>query len=395
MIKWSLQENRGIYHVSFRIKDREGKSRQKLLSTGVHTEKRSEAEGKPKSRAQIEAEDKARAKARAKAKEIVSKWEGLIAVTDNDLLCDYIKDWVERNKPRVQITTYDGYIHMLNKYIYPYFKNLRLKVQDVKPRDIEKYCNDKKAGGLSSNTVNKHYSIIRSALWDAVKNEIIRTNPADLADKLKTVKAKHEIYKPKEIQELLKISKGTAIELPVFLAAVFGLRRSEALGLQWSAIDFDEMTLTICNKVTRGKVDGHITEVASDTLKTESSNRTYMLNEAVSNYLKSVKMRQERYVRITNKYIDYVCVNEIGEIIKPDYVTHAFNDLLAEHKMKHIRFHDLRHSCIDLVRKKCNLKLAQDYAGHADISTTGNIYSHTDLEEKLEGTDKLTELFQV
>lgn len=378
MIKGSLQVNKGIYHVSFRVTDRNGKRIQKQLSTGIKAEKGNKR------------------KAEKRMHEILEQWEGIVAVTDNALLCDYIADWVERDKSRVQITTYDGYRHMLNKYIYPYFKNARLNVQDVKPMHIEKYCAEKISNGLSPNTVIKHLAIIRTALQDAVKNGIIRTNPADLVEKPKRVKPKHDYYKQEELQKLLALTRDTPIELPVFLAVVFGLRRSEAVGLKWSAIDFEAMTLTICNKVTRGVVDGKVTEVESDTLKSDTSNRVFMINEAVRNYLENVRKRQEQMARITNRYIDYVCVNEIGERLKPDYVTHKFKELLETNNMKPIRFHDLRHSCLSLlVHNNFNMKLVQDYAGHADFAITANTYAHTDLNEKQAEVNAITSLLAI
>lgn len=378
MIKGSLQVNKGIYHVSFRVTDRNGKRIQKQLSTGIKAEKGNKR------------------KAEKRMQEILEQWEGIVAVTDKALLCDYIADWVERDKSRVQITTYDGYKHMLNKYIYPYFKNTRLNVQDVKPMHIEKYCTEKINDGLSPNTVIKHLAVIRTALQDAVKNGIIRTNPADLVEKPKRVKPKHDYYKQDELQKLLAVVKDTNIEVPVFLAIVFGLRRSEVLGLTWSAVDFENMTLTVCNKVTRGIVDGKVTEIVSDTLKSETSNRTFMMNEAVRNYLENVRKQQEQYARRTDKYIDYVCVNEIGDLIKPDYITHKFKDLLTENNMRPIRFHDLRHSCISLlVNSNFNMKLVQEYAGHADFTITANTYAHTDLTEKQAEVNAITSLLAI
>lgn len=286
MINWSLQINKGIYHVSFRLTDKSGKRIQKQLSTGFKAIKGNKR------------------KAEAKAQEIVDKWEGITAVTDNSLLCDYIADWVERDKARVQITTYDGYKHMLNKHIYPYFKNTRLNIQDVKPMHIEKYCTDKIDSGLKPNTVIKHFAIIRTAMQDAVKNGIIRINPADLAEKPKKAKPKNDFYNKDELQKLLAISKGTNIEIPIFLAIVYGLRRSEILGLTWSAIDFEKNTLTICNKVTRGMINGKMTDIASNTLKSDSSNRTFFMNEDVRNYLENVRNIQNQRPKRTNEYID-------------------------------------------------------------------------------------------
>lgn len=373
MISYSINECHGIYRIYYRIPDKNGKLKQHSKSTGFKAVKGNKR------------------KAEAFARDFVASIEGLSMDNCNMLLCDYVADWVERDKARVQITTYDGYKHMLNKYIFPYFKITRLNIRDVKPMHLEKYCADKIADGLSPNTVIKHLAVIRTALQDAVKNDIIRTNPADKVDKPKRLKPKHDYYNKAELQKLLAVSKGTSIELPVFLAVVFGLRRSEALGLMWSAVDFDNNTLAICNKVVRGVVNGKVTDVASDSLKSETSNRTFMMNDYIRNYLKDVRKQQLERARITNDYIDYVCVNMIGERIKADYVTHKFRDLLAEHNMRPIRFHDLRHSCLSLlVNSNFNMKQVQEYAGHADFSVTANTYAHIDLTEKQTAIDEIT-----
>ena len=79
------------------------------------------------------------------------------------------------------------------------------------------------------------------------------------------------------------------------------------------------------------------------------------------------------------EYEDYVCVNALGELFTPDYVSNRFATILKQNGMKHIRFHDLRHSCASLlVAQGVQLKLIQQWMGHSNISTTANIYSHVD-----------------
>lgn len=374
MIKGSLQVNNGTYYVSFRVADKNGEVKQRMRSTGIKAVKGNKR------------------KAEQRMQEILEQLDGIASITDNALLCDYIADWIERDKSRVQITTYDGYKHMLNKYIYPYFKNTRLKVQDVKPMHIEKYCAEKINGGLEANTVLKHLAIIRTALQDAVKNGVIRTNPADLAEKPKRVKPKHDYYTTEELRTLWNVAQNTSLELPIYFAMFFGLRRSECVGMKWSAIDFDNKILTVCNKVTRGKVDGKIVPVESDTLKTEASERQYVLNEWHINYLKSVKENQNKMCRSTQKFVDFVCVNEVGELVNLDYITSKFSKILKQHGLRHIRFHDLRHSCITLLANDSSftMKQVQEYAGHADYLTTANIYSHVDSKHKLNELNALT-----
>lgn len=375
MIKGSLHDNKGIYHVSFYVKDKNGIRKQKCLSTGIKVIKGNKR------------------KAEKRMQEILAEWDGVTYCDGKILLSDYIREWIERDKSRISKTTYDGYIHMLEKHIKPYFNALKMNVQDVKPMHLEKYFTVKVAEGLNPNTVIKHGAIIRTALKDAVKNGIIKTNPAEFADKPKRAKPKHDFYTADELTRLWNVMQGTPIELPVYFAIFFGLRRSEAIGVKWSAVDFENKTLTICNKVTRNRIDGKIVNVESNVLKTETSNRVFPLNDRHCEYLKGVRKRQEKFVRSTNEYTDFVCVNEIGELIQPDYVTAKFAKLLKENGLRHIRFHDLRHSCLSILANNSDftMKQVQDYAGHANFIITADTYSHTDISAKRAELDAITD----
>lgn len=374
MIKGSLHINKGIYHVSFYIKDKNGVRKQKCLSTGVKATKGNKR------------------KAEQRMQDILAKWDGITYSDSKILLSDYVRDWIERDKSRISRTTYDGYIHMFEKHIEPYFKALKLTIQDVKPMHLENYFSVKVAEGLSPNTVIKHGAIIRTALQDALKNGIIRSNPAELADKPKREKPKHNFYTADELTRLWNVMQGTPIELPVYFSVFFGLRRSEALGVKWSAIDFENKTLTICNKVTRNRVDGKMVNVESNVLKSETSNRVFALDDRNCEYLKEILGKQKNMIRGTDDYKDFVCVNEIGELIQPDYVTAKFAKLLKANDLRHIRFHDLRHSCLSILANNSNftMKQVQDYAGHANYAITADTYSHTDISAKRAELEAIT-----
>ena len=383
MLKGSLQINNGYWCVSFRIKDKNGKSRQKQLSTGI--------------KAIVNGKQVNKRKAEDKMKEILEQYENTTFESGNTLLCDYVSDWIERDKTRIQSTTYDGYVHMNKKHIEPYFKAKKLKLKDVKPMHLERYYSDKLEEGISPNTIIKHSAIIRTALQDAMKNGLIKTNPADFAEKPKRQKPKHDFYTGEELISMWNVIKGTELELPVYLAMFYGLRRSEAVGLRWSAIDFDDCTLTVRSKVVRKKVNGKTVSVESDVLKSETSNRVFSFKgqrgKVHADYLKSVRERQSAYIRSTKDFVDFVCVNEVGELIQPDHVTHKFSELLETNGLRHIRFHDLRHSCLSLLANDSSftMKQVQDYAGHADYTLTANTYSHVDTEQKSIELDALTD----
>lgn len=90
------------------------------------------------------------------------------------------------------------------------------------------------------------------------------------------------------------------------------------------------------------------------------------------------------------EYLEYVCVNEIGDLIKPHYVTESFPKLLKANRLRHVRYHDLRHSCASLLLANgVPMKQIQEWLGHSDFSTTANIYAHLDYSSKLTSADAM------
>lgn len=123
--------------------------------------------------------------------------------------------------------------------------------------------------------------------------------------------------------------------------------------------------------------------------------RTLPLVPFMRERLLALKEEQKENRRLCGRsyikdYVDYVCVNEIGDLIKPHYVTTAFPDLLKANGMRHIRYHDLRHSCASLLLANgVPMKQIQEWLGHSDFSTTANIYAHLDYSSKLTSADAM------
>ena len=135
---------------------------------------------------------------------------------------------------------------------------------------------------------------------------------------------------------------------PIFLGAFYGLRRSEALGLKWDAIDFQNGTITIRHTVTSCTIDGKHVQVAKDTTKTKSSMRTLPLVPVFKEKLLKMKEQQAEYRRLCgkcydNRYLEYICVDEMGTLVSPHYLTAAFPKLLDKNELRRIRYRDLRH----------------------------------------------------
>jgi integrase len=295
-----------------------------------------------------------------------------------------VRDWVSMSQPKLQATTYMNYVHMANKHICPYFEELGLLLKNVTPDVIQRYHHTKLKSGLNPNTIIKHHAVIRSALQYAVKSRLIKENPCDFVDKPKRQKYNGTYYNAEEIKQLLAVAKGSPIEVPIFLAAYFGLRRSEVIGLKWSAIDFTSGLLAVRHKVVRALENGKLVNIATDELKTHSSYRALPLDESLLEYLTGLKRQQTENRELCGtsycvEYEDYVCVNPLGVLLNPDHVSGAFQSLLKRHRLKPIRFHDLRHSCASLLLSLgYSMKEIQEWLGHSNYQTTANLYSHVD-----------------
>jgi integrase len=335
--------------------------------------------------------------ANTKLKEVLNEYDSQSIDLSKDILfTDFMTQWLETriSSKAIKITTHDGYERVLNAHIIPYFKNLKLKVRDLTPAHIQQYVNDKMKT-LSPNTILKHLRNISTCLDSAIRHRIIAFNPVkriEMPKKIKYTGAKH--YNEKQIEQLLNISKGDPLEIVIFLTVFYGLRRSEVLGLKWSAIDFENDAIAINHTVLQGSKK----QFRMDSTKNDSSNADVPLATIITDNLKRWKSQQLQHKQLQpHDYIDegYVCTQIDGSLIKPHYVSAHFKILLAKHKMPHIRFHDLRHSSARYLKYLgFDLKDIQIWLRHGNFQTTANIYMNLDMDEKRGIADTLNGKFQ-
>ena len=175
----------------------------------------------------------------------------------------------------------------------------------------------------------------------------------------------------------------------VKITALYGLRRSEVLGLKWDSVDFTAGQLTI--KHTVSKVT---TAVCKDKTKNSSSRRSFPLSQEAREIFLSAKTEEQSNRQLCGadyEENDYIFKWPNGKPFSPDYVSSHFAHLLRDKHMPHIRFHELRHSCASLLLNSgCTLKDVQEYMGHADIQMTANIYGHLEMQRKQLLTEKMT-----
>lgn len=384
MVTGHLREKNGYYHIVLNYVDGHGKRRTPSKSTGLPVKgnkKRAE-----KMLMDARAAQEAELEAKATEQNAESTSASLIPFTE------FLLDWLEMTKKNVEETTYGAYAMGIKNKIIPYFEEHHpgLALCEVTPKHIQDYYTyELTVRGVSANTVIHRHANIRKALQYAFKLGLIDSNPADRIERPKKEKFVGSVYEEDELNRLFEIVKGDPIELGVILGAFYGLRRSEAVGLKWDAIDFKKKTITIRHTVTQATIDGKSKIIQKDRTKTKSSYRSLPLVPPFEELLHRLKAQQELNQKLCGrsyckKYTGYIYVNEIGELVKPGYITQHFPLVLQKNGLRKIRFHDLRHSCASLLYANgVSLKEIQEWLGHSDIATTSNIYTHLNFTSKV------------
>ena len=304
------------------------------------------------------------------------------------LFADYLLEWLEIAKGRLAVATYSSYAAMIKKPVGPYFRQRNLTLRELEARHLQMFYSEM-LRKVKPNTVIHYHAIIHSALKYAVKTDMLVQNVADKVDRPKKNSFQPVFLSAEEMQKMFEALRGTKLELPVLVAAFYGFRRGEVLGLKWDAIDFERDTITIKHIVTNAKIDGKYEIVCADRAKTKSSLRSLPLVSNIREKLLALREQQKENRRVcgncySKKYDGYVFVDAMGNIFNPRSVTANFSKLLEQNGLRHIRFHDLRHSCASLLlANDVPLKQIQEWLGHSDIGTTANIYSHLDYKSKI------------
>lgn len=363
-ITGSIQEKNGRYHMVINMPTDNGKTKPKWITTGLTIR------GNKKQATKM-------------LNEKLTELNKYNLPYHKITVSDYFKDWLNKIETEVRPNTYRSYYGNMVNHIIPYFEKKNISLQSLKPYHLEDYYKSKlqpnskinSSEALSATTIKHHHQNISKALNDALRRGIIAINPATSAKTPKTEKFRGEYLSPEQIEEMLILFKDNQIELAVTLCAIYGLRRSEVLGLKWSNINFDKKEFTIAETLQQNQGGNY-----TDKPKTESSYRTLPMTDSVYHILKAHKEQQNKRKEIMGNYYidsDYVCTWNNGNVISPNYLTKTFHTVISKSTLPKIRLHDLRHSVAsNLIAKGMSVVDVQEWLGHANASTTLDVYSH-------------------
>lgn len=314
---------------------------------------------------------------------------------------DYLDRWLEDKKPTLELTTYEGYQYRANK-IREYFRSHPVLLTEMKPRDIHDFyvsllwkehgSGKRRTVGYSNRSIKDIALVLKASLAEAVDMEILKRSPA----------ARVKIPKKPEEKKLrpyvgadqcavfLAAIQGHRLELAFIFAIYFGMRRSEILGLKWSAIR--DGRLYVEHTVSKMK-----TTQAKDRTKTEAGYRSYPLTPEIETKLEQIRQAQDANRELFgNDYHenDYVFTWEDGHPYSTDFITKQFKKVVRanEDLSSDLTLHSLRASCISiLVHQGVDIKDIQTWVGHRDIQTTMNIYASTTEKEQEKVAKKLSD----
>ena len=363
----SLQIKGNKYYVVARVPDENGRSRPKWIATGLEVTGNNRREAKrimQRILADLDAQN-------------------TIYSTETPFLT-WIDKWMEQKQQEVRLNTWESYQFYLEKHIRPYFLPKKLTLRKLTPQHLQDYYNAKLRAGQSVRTLKKHNAIIHGALQEAVKKRLLTFNPADQVTfprQNRQERFRGTAYTAEQAVRLLEAFRGDVLEPTVIFGLCYGLRKSEALGLRWSDIDFDAGTLLVQNTVTRMK-----TLIEHEQTKSAASKRVLYLMPNTITYLKKLRQQQEenhQFLGEAYTISDHVCVWPDGRPVSPDYVSQHFKRVLLKNNLQPIRFHDLRHTAGSLlINNGASIKQVQEFLGHEKASTTLDIYTHIDAEAK-------------
>ena len=356
MVAGHLQEKNGIYYVVLTYKTYDGKRKTKWQSTGLPIKGN-------------------KRRAEAMMRELQDDFEPPVDPNGPPskamLFADYLVQWLEIAKSTVKLTTYASYKELSNSRIIPYFRNLGVTLGDLKAVHIQAFYQEQ-LERVKPNTVIHYHAVIHRALKYAVKTDLIDVNPADKVDRPKKNEFTGNFYSKDEMNALFDAVRGSKIEVAVMLTAFYGLRRSEVVGLKWAAVDFEQNTIEICHTVTTVRLDGKEVLVESNGTKTKSSKRTLPLVPVFRERLLALQEEQKENRKLcgrcyNKKYADYICVDAMGNLLKPDYLSDSFQIILQNYHLRRIRFHDLRHPYVKHTTKKYNSEKQKTQATKMDL----------------------------
>lgn len=320
-------------------------------------------------------------------------------MTANVKFQDFSEQWFEEYaKLNLRNTSYERMLQLRTR-VYPAIGHMR--IDKITARHLQQFINDMFLNGkslkngkpISRKTVVHHLSYISDVFSYAMKMDMLSDNPCRRVTVPKAEQKEKEIYTIEEVEQLFNMLATQPLKYRVFFTLVIysGFRRGEMLGLEWKDIDFESGVISIRRTSNYTATKG----IYTDTTKTKKSQRSIKFPSFVIDMLKEYKLEQDdERIRLGSKWIDYdrLFVKWNGEPMNNNTPYFWFNEFCQKNNFRFCDIHSMRHfNASVLINAGVDAVAVSGALGHAQVSTTTNIYCHLFQEAQARTGDAVAE----
>jgi integrase len=294
-------------------------------------------------------------------------------------LAQFLDRWLEHMRSQISPKSHARYSELARKNIVPLLGSTiltKLRAEAIDAAYAKALTSGRRdgRGGLSPQTVTHMHRILKQALGQAVKWELLIRNPVDVASPPKASRGKMNTYDLDQTAELIEAMRPTRMLVPTLLAVLCGMRRGEIAALRWKNVDLNTGQLAILESAEQ------VGSKIRYKMPKSGKGRTLALSANLVEDLRAHRLRQaEELLRVGVILSDdtFVVAQTDGTPLQPDTLTQDWFRKLANTSLPRIRLHDLRHAhATHMLANGIHPKVASERLGHSKIGITLDLYSH-------------------
>jgi len=296
-----------------------------------------------------------------------------------ETIAAFLDRWIEHMQGQVSPRSLERYAELCRNNIAPLLGAIpltKLQPANISQAYAKALASGRRdgTGGLSPLTVHHMHRVLREALQQAVRWQLLARNPVDAVRPPKVERKQMQTLDAEATVVLIEAARGTNLFMLILLGVLCGLRRGEITALRWRSIDLDRGQLSVTASTEQTNRGIREKETKS------GKSRTVALPSLIVDELRRHRVAQAEGllaagVRLTDDH--HVVAREDGQPLQPRSLTHAFVKFVRGHGLAPIRLHDLRHShATHMLASGVHPKIAQERLGHSSVSVTIDLYSH-------------------